>query len=134
MPLRRLPEKICDFLRQRPERMYCDSCIQGRLGLKWRQQVQLITATLAVTEAFEREFNTCCTCNTVKSVTHAVGRAPQAAADPLRTDVLRATHNASLGDPAAPCLLQKPDPAAATVSRLVLPASSAEKQKRSRSV
>lgn len=67
-----VPQRINDFLAQRQERMYCDSCIQERLGLKWRQQVQLITATLAVTTAFRREFNACCTCEEVKQVTHAV--------------------------------------------------------------
>src|SRR5277367_2506038 len=82
MTLRTLPEKISEFLRQRPERMYCDSCIQERLGLKWRQQVQLITATLGVTEAFRREFNACCTCKDAKSVTHAVKRLPQESAGP----------------------------------------------------
>jgi hypothetical protein len=68
-----VPERISDFLSQRQERMYCDTCIQERLGLKWRQQVQLITATLAVTAAFRREFNKCCTCDMIKQVTHATG-------------------------------------------------------------
>ena len=66
-----VPERICDFLIKRLERMYCDTCIQERLGLKWRQQVQLITATLAVTNLFEREFNRCCTCQEMKQVTRA---------------------------------------------------------------
>jgi hypothetical protein len=51
--------------------MYCDTCIQERLGLKWRQQVQLITATLAVTSGFKRELNQCCSCNGLKQVTRA---------------------------------------------------------------
>lgn len=67
-----VPERISRFLSQRQERMYCDTCIQERLGLKWRQQVQLITATLAVTSVFRREFNKCCTCEEIKQVTHAV--------------------------------------------------------------
>jgi hypothetical protein len=66
-----VPQRISDFLLQRQERMYCDTCIQERLGLKWRQQVQLITATLAVTSSFRREFNKCRTCEVVKQVTHA---------------------------------------------------------------
>ena len=66
-----VPARISDFLIQRLERMYCDTCIQERLGLKWRQQVQLITATLAVTNGFEREFNRCCTCQETKQVTRA---------------------------------------------------------------
>ena len=78
-----VPERISDFLSQRQERMYCDTCIQERLGLKWRQQVQLITATLAVTAAFQRGFNKCCTCEVVKQVTHATagGHSPSTATD-----------------------------------------------------
>jgi hypothetical protein len=53
--------------------MYCDTCIQERLGLKWRQQVQLITATLAVTESFKRDLGQCCTCHEVKQVIQAAG-------------------------------------------------------------
>jgi hypothetical protein len=67
-----VPERICHFLIQRSGRRYCDTCIQERLGLKWRQQVQLITATLAVTAAFTREVHACCTCNETKQVTSAV--------------------------------------------------------------
>jgi hypothetical protein len=72
MPDRFLPEKIRDFLMQRPGRRYCDSCIQERLGLRWRQQVQLVTATLAVTKSFSRDRSDCCTCNEVKQVIAAV--------------------------------------------------------------
>jgi hypothetical protein len=89
-----VPQKINDFLLQRQERMYCDTCIQERLGLKWRQQVQLITATLAVTAGFRREFNKCCTCEEIKQVTHAIGDQPRpapvpstAAAPKLRVNV-----------------------------------------------
>jgi hypothetical protein len=71
---RSVPERIKDFLTVRQGRMYCDSCIQERLGLKWRQQVQLITATLAVTELFERELVRCCTCNELKQSTRAATR------------------------------------------------------------
>src|ERR1700733_2648970 len=67
-----LPQRISEFLAQRRDRMYCDTCIQERLGLKWRQQVQLVTATLSVTAAFGREFNKCCTCGEIKQVTHAL--------------------------------------------------------------
>ncbi len=72
MSYRFIPEKIRDFLLQRPGRSYCDSCIQERLGLRWRQQVQLVTATLAVTQSFERERSICCTCNEEKHVIAAV--------------------------------------------------------------
>ena len=82
MAVMTVPEKINDFLLQRQERMYCDTCIQERLGLKWRQQVQLITATLAVTAGFCREFNKCCTCEEIKQVTHAIGDRPRRAVAP----------------------------------------------------
>jgi hypothetical protein len=52
--------------------MYCDACIQERLGLKWRQQVQLITLTLSCTERFVREQAPCCTCHESKQVITAV--------------------------------------------------------------
>ena len=72
MKCRPVPEKISDFLVRRQGRMYCDTCIQERLGLKWRQQVQLITATLAVTESFKREVGRCCTCGDAKQVIQAL--------------------------------------------------------------
>jgi hypothetical protein len=72
MPDRFIPEKIRDFLTERPGRRYCDSCIQERLGLRWRQQVQLVTATLAVTRSFKRDRSMCCTCNEEKQVIAAV--------------------------------------------------------------
>jgi hypothetical protein len=66
-----IPKRINTFLIQRQERWYCDSCIQERLGLKWRQQVQLIAATLAVTNGFAREVDRCCMCEETKLVTRA---------------------------------------------------------------
>jgi hypothetical protein len=72
MAYRFIPEKIRDFLLQRPGRRYCDSCIQERLGLRWRQQVQLVTATLGVTQSFERDRSVCCTCAELKHVIAAV--------------------------------------------------------------
>ena len=66
-----LPEKISIFLKERRGRMYCDACIQERLGLKWRQQVQLVTATLAVTEGYAREFSCCSVCQIERLVTLA---------------------------------------------------------------
>jgi hypothetical protein len=71
-----------DFLVRCPGRKYCDSCIQERLGLKWRQQVQLVTATLAVTHLFEREFGPCCTCNQTKQVIYANHAVPSAGVMP----------------------------------------------------
>ena len=72
MNVRTVPEKISDFLVRREGRMYCDTCIQQRMGLKWRQQVQLITATLGVTGSFKRDPGRCCTCNEDKQVIYAV--------------------------------------------------------------
>jgi hypothetical protein len=66
-----LAEKISIFLKERQGRMYCDACIQERLGLKWRQQVQLVTATLAVTEGYAREFSCCGVCQIERLVTLA---------------------------------------------------------------
>jgi hypothetical protein len=76
MSCRSVPQKISDFLVRRQNRMYCDTCIQERLGLKWRQQVQLITATLAVTDSFRRDLGQCCTCHEEKQVIQAVGTFP----------------------------------------------------------
>src|SRR5262245_24838893 len=69
---RTVPEKIRDFLCDRMRGAYCDDCLQERLGIKWRQQVQTITATLAVTDGFVREYGTCMMCNEQKQVIHAV--------------------------------------------------------------
>ncbi len=70
----RVPERVKDFIVQAGPAAYCDGCIQDRLGLKWRQQVQLITATLAVTDSFRREPGSCSGCGESKQVIHAVGR------------------------------------------------------------
>jgi len=80
---RTVPRKVSEFLTQRQGRTYCDICIQERLGLKWRQQVQLITATLACTEVYARELGPCCICNETKQVISAVtnGPAPKPAAN-----------------------------------------------------
>jgi hypothetical protein len=65
---RSVPQRISDFLVQHEFKMYCDTCVQERLGLKWRQQVQLVTATLAVTDTFERALDRCSACQEVKQV------------------------------------------------------------------
>jgi len=67
-----IPEKVNDFLMARAKRPYCDGCIQERLGLKWRQQVQLVTSTLAVTQNFVRENGVCCNCQEQKQVVRAI--------------------------------------------------------------
>ncbi len=69
-----VPERVKEFIAHAGEATYCDGCIQDRLGLKWRQQVQLITATLAVTKSFKRAQGPCFACNEVKQVIHAVRR------------------------------------------------------------
>jgi hypothetical protein len=71
MSTRTVPKRIVDFLLERRGRSYCDACIQERLGLKWRQQVQLITATLAVTDSYERGLEKCSTCSETKQVIFA---------------------------------------------------------------
>jgi hypothetical protein len=65
---RTVPERINEFLVRCAGRAYCDHCIQERLGLRWRQQVQLVTATLAVTSGYRRNTATCCTCGDTKQV------------------------------------------------------------------
>jgi hypothetical protein len=67
-----LPEKISAFLMRNSGRLYCDTCIQERLGLRWRQQVQLVTATLAVTNDYARQWNRCCVCQLERLVTQAI--------------------------------------------------------------
>ena len=79
-----VPEKVNDFLLARVKRAYCDGCIQERLGLKWRQQVQLVTSTLAVTPSFSRENGTCCNCQEQKQVVRAI-------AEPIRRPVPQQT-------------------------------------------
>jgi hypothetical protein len=71
MSVRTVPQRINDFLVERKGRSYCDACIQERIGLKWRQQVQLITATLAVTDGYDRSLDQCSTCHETKQVIQA---------------------------------------------------------------
>src|ERR1700742_285118 len=70
---RTVPERVSQFLVRCSGRPYCDHCIQERLGLRWRQQVQLVTATLGVTSDYRRSLAICCTCNVTKQVTTFVG-------------------------------------------------------------
>ncbi len=83
------PERINAFLVERRGRAYCDSCIQERLGLKWREQVQLVTATLAVTPLFERHKGLCCTCGEQKNV---IVTAPASSFPALPARELRTLH------------------------------------------
>ncbi|MBW7961793.1 hypothetical protein XH98_37320 [Bradyrhizobium sp. CCBAU 51745] len=63
-----MPERINEFLVRCAGRAYCDHCIQERLGLRWRQQVQLVTATLGVTSGYSRSTAICSTCAESKQV------------------------------------------------------------------
>jgi hypothetical protein len=65
---RTVPERINEFLVRCGGRAYCDHCIQERLGLRWRQQVQLVTATLGVTSGYRRSSAICSTCAESKQV------------------------------------------------------------------
>jgi Domain of unknown function (DUF4118) len=69
-----VPERVKEFIIHSDGATFCDGCIQDRLGLKWRQQVQLITATLAVTDSFARAPGHCSSCAELKQVIRAVGR------------------------------------------------------------
>lgn len=70
---RTVPERINEFLVRCAGRAYCDHCIQERLGLRWRQQVQLVTATLGVTSGYRRSTAECCTCLDTKQVISFIG-------------------------------------------------------------
>ena len=92
---RSVPERINGFLLERRGQPYCDSCIQEWLGLKWRQQVQLITATLSVTAAFRRDRGFCCNCNDHKRVIAALAVSPEAEKSPARTAATAASAGAA---------------------------------------
>jgi|ERR1700740_3178 hypothetical protein len=89
--MRSLPEKISAFLTRCPGRMYCDTCIQERLGLRWRQQVQLVTATLGVTNGYARGFNRCCVCQEERQITLALAEEGRPAMKPERPLLLAAS-------------------------------------------
>ncbi len=64
---RTVPKRINDFLVERRDALL--RCLHpGTARVEWRQQVQLITATLAVTNGFERSLDRCCTCQDTKQV------------------------------------------------------------------
>lgn len=91
MSSRNLPQRISDFLVRHQPRQYCDACIQERLGLRWRQQVQLVTATLAATDLFERKLYRCSNCEETKQVTVSVKRPSASSTAPTPRQKLRAT-------------------------------------------
>jgi hypothetical protein len=61
------PERIFNFLVERRE-PFCDDCIQTRLELSQRQQVQPVSATLGLTSDFERAKDICAGCGDEKFV------------------------------------------------------------------
>ena len=64
-----VPEQISHFLSQNANNGYCDACIQEKLRLKRRQQVELVTATLRITGEFDQGIKRCESCGEVKDVT-----------------------------------------------------------------
>ncbi len=57
-----VPERVVDFLRKRKGSSFCDDCIAEQLKLKKRQEVQPITATLALCSDFSRDKDICSSC------------------------------------------------------------------------
>lgn len=68
-----VPKQVFDFLLQ-DGGAYCDDCIQAQLGLPRRQQVQQITATLALTNQFERQKDFCYRCNEERQTIYCKSR------------------------------------------------------------
>jgi hypothetical protein len=66
-----VPERVAHFVTDMSGCPYCDACIQERLQLARVQQVQQITASLAMTDKFSREDGECDGCGKTKKVTWA---------------------------------------------------------------
>ena len=66
-----VPARVEKFIQDHGSEAYCDSCIQGRLGLARAQQVQQVTSSLAITAAFERRQGMCAGCQQKKMVIRA---------------------------------------------------------------
>lgn len=103
---RTVPERINEFLVRCAGRAYCDHCIQERLGLRWRQQVQLVTATLGVTSSYCRSMSECCTCHDTKQVISFV--APGSPSRPSATLSLHGTARRNGNLPVEPSRSQQP--------------------------
>lgn len=70
-----VPERIANFVRERPGGAFCDDCVQKTLNLEQRQMVQLIASALGLTSDFRRGRDTCAACGRHdKLVTEAVPR------------------------------------------------------------
>jgi hypothetical protein len=69
-----VPEKIVGFLRKHRTQAVCDDCLFKELDLKQRQEVQPVTATLALCSGFSRLKGQCSVCgsNRPKYVTKAM--------------------------------------------------------------
>jgi len=59
-----VPEMVVDLLRKNKGTAVCDDCIRQRLVLKKRQEVQPVTATLALCSWFTRSHGMCPWCKT----------------------------------------------------------------------
>jgi hypothetical protein len=66
-----VPKAIFDYLRAGDVGAVCDDCIQATLNLRHRQQVQQVTATLALTKEFDRRKDWCFICNCEKQTISA---------------------------------------------------------------
>jgi hypothetical protein len=54
-----VPERVVAFLRGGKPGAYCDDCIRDGLHLARRQEVAIVTLTLAQCAEFRREMGTC---------------------------------------------------------------------------
>jgi hypothetical protein len=66
-----VPQRVFQHLRKNRRVAFCDGCIAKKLGMPGPQQVQPITATLALTPGFTRETGTCQDCYKRKEVIQA---------------------------------------------------------------
>jgi hypothetical protein len=63
-----ITERVKSFLCERDNVPYCDDCIKHSLGLKWREQAQSVTGSVAGTESFIRSKGLCFDCGKDKLV------------------------------------------------------------------
>lgn len=62
----KVPEMVVDLLRRYRGVAVCDDCIRDELGLKKRQEVQPVTATLGLCSGFTRQKGACPWCKSVR--------------------------------------------------------------------
>jgi hypothetical protein len=58
-----IPQRIVDFLRQHQGSYFCDDCVAIDLKMKQRQEVQTVTATLALCSGYLRIDGHCSECD-----------------------------------------------------------------------